>query len=348
MPKTITYWFRCPVLGAFSIEQVFAALTQGMSQRHKVQRQTLPNTSSGLLNVLRNLWFAFCRSAGSDVHHITGDVHYLALALRKGRIVLTIHDCNLLVRTSRLNPKYHAYLWLWYKWPIQRAAVITTISEQSKAEIVAFTGCSPEKIQVIPNAVDPVYQPTPTRFSPDCPRILHIGVTPNKNLQRIIPALEGIPCTFVIIGRLNEEHTALLQRHSIQYENFFALSLEEMAAQYRQADLVLFASTYEGFGMPIAEAQASGRPVVTSSLAPMNWVAGDGGACLVDPFQPDSIRTGVLRALQDSSFSAQIVEKGLQNVRRFDATTIFGMYEEKYHARLKKHPRIIHPEYHET
>jgi glycosyltransferase involved in cell wall biosynthesis len=102
-----------------------------------------------------------------------------------------------------------------------------------------------------------------------------------------------------------------------------------MPSLYAQADMVLFASTYEGFGLPIIEAQATGRPVVTSRVTAMPEVAGE-GACLVDPYDVSSIRNGVLRVLDDGSYRDSLVHLGFENVRRFEPSLIASQYARLY------------------
>jgi glycosyltransferase involved in cell wall biosynthesis len=99
-------------------------------------------------------------------------------------------------------------------------------------------------------------------------------------------------------------------------------------------DLLVFASTFEGFGLPIVEAQATGRPVVTSNIMSMPEVAGD-AACLVDPFNVSSIREGVLKVINDSDYRNALVKAGFENVKRFQPEQIARQYAELYHELVK-------------
>jgi len=100
-------------------------------------------------------------------------------------------------------------------------------------------------------------------------------------------------------------------------------------AAYRECDLVVFASSYEGFGLPILEANATGRPVVTSNVCSMPEVAG-GAACLVDPFDVASIRAGVNRVLSDPAYRESLIVAGFENAKRFGAARIARAYADVY------------------
>ena len=92
----------------------------------------------------------------------------------------------------------------------------------------------------------------------------------------------------------------------------------------------MFASTYEGFGMPLIEAQSVGTLVLTSNISSMPEVAGDNTAMLVNPFDVDSIRDGLQRILSDAAFRESCIANGYENVKRFDPVVISNMYYELY------------------
>jgi glycosyltransferase involved in cell wall biosynthesis len=120
-----------------------------------------------------------------------------------------------------------------------------------------------------------------------------------------------------------------------------------MQAAYEAADILLFCSTIEGFGMPIIEAQTVGRVVVTSSVSSMPDVAG-GGACLADPLSISDIRHAVERVLNDNNYRNDLIYKGLQNVRRFNPQTVARQYAHLYETieerqRRHKQTSYAHP-----
>ena len=157
------------------------------------------------------------------------------------------------------------------------------------------------------------------------PVILQVGARNNKNLSRVAASLSGIPCEFHIIGHLQEADRVELDRAGVRHRVSDELTDDQVLQAYEGCDLLVFASTYEGFGMPIVEANAVGRPVVTSNLEPMVSVAG-GAACLVDPYDPESIRCGVLRLIQDSAYREELIQRGFENVKRFSPKAIAEAY----------------------
>jgi glycosyltransferase involved in cell wall biosynthesis len=145
----------------------------------------------------------------------------------------------------------------------------------------------------------------------------------------LIDALEGIPCKLVLVGHLPGSLQAKLRSSGVDYQIVHDLDDEQMKRAYEEADIVSFCSTYEGFGLPIIEAQGMCTPLLTSDLPPMNEVAGE-GAWFVDPFDVSSIRSGLMAIMNNDSLRSEIVEKGIENVRRFEPSLIAAQYMELY------------------
>ena len=321
----ITHFMRRPRENVFSIERLYEDVRGAMPDDCRVTVWTCGNFSSGFWPRLQDMWRA--RRHQGDVNHVTGDVHYLTLLLDPKRTVLTVHD---LVMLGRLRGPVRLVFWfLWYWLPVRRSRAIVGISESTRAALLASVRCDPAKVRVIHNNVSGEFRPAPRAFNAACPRILQVGTAWNKNLDRVVEALACISCRLVIIGPLSEEQLYMLRRYDTDYENHVGLSRAALVAQYEAADMLLFVSIYEGFGLPIVEAQAVGRPVVTSNLLSMLEVAGD-AACLVDPFDVADIRAGVQRIIDDAFYRDGLVATGLENVQRFSTAHVAAQYAALY------------------
>jgi len=322
--------FRKTVTNFFSIEKVFFVLADEFKDSVDSCNIFVPFASTSLCNVFRNILSV--RKIKSDLFHITGDVHYMVLGLPRSRTILTIHDCVFLRRNNGIKKWLVNRLLL--KWPVKYCRQITTISERTKQDIIEHTGCKPDKVIVIPNPVSTqiTYQIRP--FQKQKPVILFIGVTVNKNLERVVEALADISCILEIIGLLSEDITKLLTRYHIDYRNSFSLSEEELVKKYCDCDIVLFPSLFEGFGLPIIEGQKAGRAVITSDLQPMKDVAGT-GACLTDPFNVAAIRQAVLKVIDDDAYRNELIQNGFLNVKKYEPEYISRQYLNLYDTILK-------------
>lgn len=303
-----------------SIENVFSALEPFL----RVQKIELPYLSQGLINRIKNI--LFFNKLSADLLHITGHDHYLLLGFNKKPTILTIHDIESLNRKKGL--KKWLFKKIWFDYPIKNATYVTTISEFSKNEILRL-GNYKTSVIVIHNPLTLPISLTPNKFNTTYPSILHIGTKQNKNLSRLIYSLKGITCKLVIIGKLTDENSVLLEENNIDYCFKTNLSNKEIIQEYYTCDIVSFVSTYEGFGLPIIEAQAAGRVVITSNVASMPEVAGD-GAYFVNPYDTNEIRKGILELINNDNLREVLIQKGLENVKRFEPQKIAKQYINLY------------------
>jgi glycosyltransferase involved in cell wall biosynthesis len=349
--------------GHFSIERLFAEIRRCMPADCEVTSCPAPEASAGILPRWRNVRHAARQTA--NVHHIVGDSHYLAFGLPQEKTVLTIHDCGALNRLTGLKRALLKYFW--FTGPMRRAAVVTTISQASKDELRKWVGSSADKVVVVPDCVFEEFTYDPKPFNEESPVVLQVGTKWNKNVERVIEAVRGTGFRLEIVGNLEKASHGLTrikgrispggcadltkQENSVlgdpstrnalpegkpteegsdsRIRELGRLTDEELVQAYRRCDMVVFASLYEGFGLPILEAQAMGRPVITSNFGAMKEAAGD-GALFVDPYSVEAIREAVLRIKREPALREDLIAKGLRNAAKFSADAVALKYAQIY------------------
>lgn len=308
-----------------SIEELFGVIQDNLPKDINHSAYVMKYKSQGFIKRFRNC-IDVIRKQG-DINHITGDVHYIAAFLKKKKTLLTIHDVEVLKRTSGLSGKILKYIW--FTMPSKRVKYVTAISEFTKKELLKFVKIDPEKIVVIYDCFKSEMTYSPKEFNTQKPIVLQVGTMQHKNLERVAEALKGMDIKLSILGKLNEKQTVMLKEHGIDYENHFGLPYKEVVELYRKCDFLVFASLYEGFGLPILEAQATGRPVITSTEASMPEVAGD-AALLVDPYDARQIRQAIEKVISDEKLRKELIDKGIENIKRFTPEKIAENYASLY------------------
>jgi glycosyltransferase involved in cell wall biosynthesis len=223
---------------------------------------------------------------------------------------------------------------LWLRLPIWRAGLVSVPSEATRRDVLRLVSADPAKVRLVPNPVADEFVVAPAR-PPGRPVVLLVGSRPNKNVSRALAALSGLDCRVVIIGELDADQHAAATVAGLDLESRSGLSDEEIRQAYADCDMVLFPSLKEGFGIPVLEAQATGRPVVTSNRPPLPEVSG-GAACLVDPLDVASIRAGVQRVLSDAAFRKEVVRQGLANAQRYRVAAVAAEYGALYDELAKR------------
>jgi glycosyltransferase involved in cell wall biosynthesis len=259
-----------------------------------------------LSSVVRDAaWYPFGlhrRARGLDVLHCTT---FRGPVDAKVPTVVTVHDLAIL-RHPEAFPRWHRHYGSFGLRPVLRSAVaIVAVSEFTKAEVVALGRVPAERIRVIPNGVDDVFVPEGEAAAGEY--VLAVAtLEPRKNLERAVHAarLAGVELRVVgargwggvdVPGWVGEIPDA------------------ELAALYRGARCVLYASLYEGFGLPVLEAMACGTPVVTSRGTATEEVAG-GAAVLADPHDAESIAAGIAEA---DARRDKLIARGLARASEF-------------------------------
>ncbi len=230
------------------------------------------------------LWYPRLQApAGADVLHCPT---FRGPFRARGPLVVTVHDLAVLRHPEWFNRWTATYSRLAVPRVVRAATRVIAVSEFTKRELVALLELDPGTIHVVPNAVEDVFTPDGPRAEGDY--VLAVGtLEPRKNLARIAQAVDG---ELRVVGARGWGNVT--PPPNVTWRE--GVSDEELAALYRGAHCLVYASLYEGFGIPVAEALACGCPVVTSVGSPMAELAGD-DAALVDPEDVASIRAGIAR-----------------------------------------------------
>jgi glycosyltransferase involved in cell wall biosynthesis len=245
--------------------------------------------------------------------------------------ITVLHDI------AYLNMKFGAFKKIYFKF-VTSAAVksraIITISEFSKREILKQLKIKNEKIKIIYESCPPLLPVDSNKISAILnsfgisePYFFYIGaITPHKNIKNIILAFEDFykshrDFKMIFAGPIVEE---LIDLDNMKKEIKFGeeikflgkVSEEEKIVLYSGAKGFVFPSLYEGFGLPVLEAQSLGVPVLTSNIASLPEVSGD-GVLYVDPTNVSDIASGMTKLATDEILVRELIKKGFKNIDRF-------------------------------
>lgn len=323
----LIFFNRKPGKNHFSLELLFREIPKHLPKEIEHKTYACTYLSKGIFPRLYNIYEAWKRQEENAINHITGDVHFLSLLLSKKHTILTIHDCNFINRATGLKKAVLKFCWL--TLPLKKINYVTTISQATKIELVKHTSFSSDKIIVIPNFVAPHFVAVSQVFNKKKTSILQIGTNPNKNVPRLLEALQGLNVKLEIVGSKTARIIALLEKYKIEHRWSQNLTDKEILQKYIETDILAFVSTEEGFGLPIIEAQTVGRAVITSNISSMPEIAGK-GACCINPLNKGSIRSGLLKIVNDDIYRKQIIEFGFKNAQRYQVENIVSAYVEVY------------------
>jgi len=275
---------------------------------------------------------------------------YYPVPRLKVPIVLTVNDVRFLHLPETYTRSRLMFLRQFVPYSLRRATRIITISGNTKDDLVRYFGISEGKVDVVYIPVDHGFgqvrdlkklESVREKYGLPERYILYVGhLEPRKNLRRLIQAFSQLQIHvsyhLVILGKASfgfEEIFRQANQSDCASKVVFTGYVEDsdMAAVYTLADLLVFPSLHEGFGIPVLEAMACGTPVVTSNVSALPEIAGD-AAVLVDPYDVSAIAMGISNVLSNSQVYQELVEKGLHRVTHFDteqsASAILDSYEK--------------------
>jgi glycosyltransferase involved in cell wall biosynthesis len=235
--------------------------------------------------------------------------------------VLTVHDLSFERDPSLMRPRDRFIFRITVPRSARRADRVLAVSEVTRRDLVELYGIPEEKIVVTPNGVDPGFTPYGPTPAGD-PYVLFVGaLQPRKDAALAIEALalvgDGAP-RLVLVGpdkggRADAERTARRVGLGGRVELRGHVPEDELASLYRGAACLVFPSRYEGFGLPVLEAMASGTPVVATAAGALPEVAGD-AAILIAERSPVALAGGIERAIADRD---RLRAAGLERVKRY-------------------------------
>ncbi len=293
------------------------------------------NYSDKIYGAGEQLHFPFkeLRKSGADLLHVP---HYNVPVFYRGKLAVTVHDLTHLVLPQFL-PNKAAYLYAKFLigYAVRKAEVVFTVSENSKRDILRFYNIPEDKIAVVYNAVDSRFvhrdrEDVSYLFDKyNIPRdkkvIMYVGnLKPHKNLPRLLEAyskMNGREDTcLVLVGKAFDSEDLTPQIKALGIEDSVIktgiIVDNELVDFYNLADLFVFPSLYEGFGIPPLEAMACGTPVVCSNNSSLPEVVGD-AAYMFDPYDEKQIRDAMEKVLGDDSLAQSLVERGYKRVKLF-------------------------------
>lgn len=270
-----------------------------------------------------------------DLFHAT---HYVLPPLR-GRAVVTIHDIiHLLYPQFLPNRLALVYARVMVRRALARADRIITVSYNSKRDLVDYFGITPARVDVIYNGVSSKFRPdipaeerqrVARKYGLPTPYLLFLGgERPHKNAQNVIRAFAearrsrpDLPHVLALAGPM-PKNTARIDAliGALDLDSAIArpglIGDADLPGLVAGADVLLYPTLYEGFGLPVVEAMASGTPVLTSSTSALQEIAG-GYAFLVDPLDVDAIARGIVALTTDPKIRSDYVELGRKRALDF-------------------------------
>ncbi|HSK77965.1 MAG TPA: glycosyltransferase family 1 protein [Thermoanaerobaculia bacterium] len=270
-----------------------------------------------------------------DLYHST---HYVLPAWLQSKVVVTIHDIIHLLYPEFL-PSNLAFLYAqrMIRRSLTRGDRIIAVSQNTRSDLMHHFDVDGRKIQVVPNGVEDIFRkPLPAedldRWLRDLgisrPYLLFVGnPKPHKNLDNVVKAyararrLAQFDAPLICVGHRDGSEFKIRQRAEYlgvgdRVRLLGHVAQEALPAIYQGATLFLYPTLYEGFGLPVIEAMASGVAVITSNTSALKEIA-EGYAHLVDPLDIDGMAKAIARCMGDPEHRASLAKLGLRRSEDF-------------------------------
>lgn len=271
--------------------------------------------------------------------------------LSSTKIIVTVHDLTFILYPETMTKISRFYWSFFMSRGVKTAKRIIADSKSTKDALIMHYNISLEKVQVIPLALSNFcssilvsdFQTIKEKYGLPEKYFLYIGtLEPRKNVKRLLQAFhkakskKGISHKLLVVGKrgwLFSEIFETVENLGLENEVIFTgfVPDEDLPGIYSGAEVFVFPSLYEGFGLPPLEAMSYGVPVLASNSSSLPEVVGDAGI-LVNPENPDDIADGILQLVANRSLRNQLKERGLRQAQKFSlermAKKTLEVYEE--------------------
>lgn len=311
--------------------------------------------------VYRRIWsyvpikYNFLFRTNSDIYQF---FNFVIPPNISGKVITTIHDLTYILYPNTMDTSNRKRLEKDMKSTVKRADYIITISESSKRDIIKYLHVDENKIQVIYPGVDEIYKKVlnsdeittvKNKYNIHGKYLLYLGtLEPRKNIETIIRAYNCFEKSdkdnvkLVLAGKkgwLYESIFKLVKEFNIEDNVIFTDYIDDMdkAPLYQGAEVFLFPSLYEGFGIPVIEAMASGIPVITSNSSSLPEAAGD-AAIITEPLDYKKISESIERILNEDGLREKMVAEGIKQANKFNwdlsAEKLKTIYYDLYYDKI--------------
>lgn len=311
--------------------------------------------------IYRRIWrylpikYNFLFEENADIYHF---FNFIVPPKISGKVITTIHDLTYILYPETISGNSRRRLEKDMRHTIRQSDFIITVSKNSKREIIKYLNIDERKIAVVYNGVDEVYKKVLSseeisaakkKYNIPGKYLLYLGtLEPRKNIETIIKAYNCFKKShkeeikLVLAGKkgwLYESIFKLVKDFGIENEVIFTDYIDDAdkAPLYQGAEIFLFPSLYEGFGIPVIEAMASRIPVITSNSSSLPEVAGN-AAIMTDPLDYEKISDSIELILNEEGLREKMINEGIKQADKFNwdssAEKLKNIYYDLYRSKI--------------
>jgi len=343
--------YICNLINEFKTFQIdLSIIRHPKGYSYNIKNQIIPYTISSTGMMVWSCAVSFQKYLFKDLDLVHSPTLALFPIKPHENYVLTVHDI-IFKKFPQFIPKGTVrHTKLFFSHNLSIADKILADSHSTKRDLIEIYHVPNDKIEVIPAAADRIYRQLSEsdirkiihKYNLFKPFILYVGtIEPRKNISKILESfsycIKWFPdLELVIVGKKGWYYQEVFQRlnqlHIQEKVRFLGyVPLTDLPGLYNAAELFIYISQYEGFGIPPLEAMQCGTPVIASNTSSLPEIIGDGGV-MVDPSDPITLANEIKKILSDNHFSEELSYYGLERSKHFSwkktADMTYGVYEE--------------------